>query len=144
MRKFIPCQELKHSPLKPKPSVLKKIFNIFFIIGLSSLLRLHFLFTVYPCTQSSQCQPSQSTPQGSMGMQSEGNSKCPLNLDDLPSGPGPWYIPLDSQTTSASENGHLLSLDGSSFHLHCPTTFIGTTSTTTTFLPLNGKNKFIN
>ena len=102
------------------------------------------LLSVYPCTQSSQCQAGQSTPQGSMGMQLEGNSKCPLNLDELPSGPGPWYIPLDSQTTSASENGHLLSLDGSSFHLHCPTTFIGTTSTTTTFLPLNGKNKFVN
>ena len=97
-----------------------------------------FFITVYPCTQSSQ--PGQSTPQGSLNIQTE-LGKTPLNLDDLPNGSsGHWYIPLDPQSGSGSNSENLLSLDG--FHLHCPTTFIGATSTTTTFLPLNGKLVF--
>ena len=88
-----------------------------------------------------------------MTSQSEIGARAgPHTLEDLQNGPGHWYIPLDaphSSSTSHTPDGsaqhllpdgssqHLLSLE-SGFHLHCPTTFIGTSSATT-FLPVNGK-----
>ena len=115
-------------------------------ISIEQRLTFFWNFSVYPCSQSNPCAPGPGLSPNlvSSPMLSQSEAAAQKNgqhgLEDI--GSGHWYIPLEaphSSSTSQTPDGstqQLLSLD-SGFHLHCPTTFIGT-STAATFLPFNG------